>query len=563
METEFNLLDEKWICVRRQDCTVEKLSLTDTLLHAHEYVGLAGELPTQDVAILRLLLAVLQTVFIYYAPDGTEEKLNDPDDVLDRWETLWKAGVFPEAPIRKYLNKWYDRFWLFHPERPFYQSVETMDEKTAAEFQAAKLNSSISESNNKIRLFSSRTGEEKARLSYAEAARWLIHIQAFDDGSNERGKGVKAIGVGWLGNLGIIVARGNNLFEDLMLNMIGLDNNWDTWEEEIPIWEQKPCSEPRREVQHPNSLSELYTLQSRRIALLPKNGFVTGCKICGGDYYEKDTYAFIEPMTLWKMDGKGSSIKEKKRIPKTHNISCQMWREFSTCFPHDDDKTRPGIVAWIGYLRSMGLIDKSKYICFMICSVKYDTMKSCYEDIFSDSLTFHTDLLTELGTNWQTYITEEVANCDKLAKAMRQLAKKLELAKGSSLEKAEKCTAVESAEKQFYYEIDVPFRQWLASIDPGRVEDSEEKDNVIQAWRNTAKGIALKLGEELVNASGPAAFVGRTVEENKKEDKKSSKKEKKKETTNEDSKCVYYCAPMAFQEFENEVKYGIYKGGVR
>ena len=60
---EFNLLEEPWIRVRTPDCTLQEVSLTDALLHAHEYAALAGELSTQDVAVLRLLLAVLQTGF--------------------------------------------------------------------------------------------------------------------------------------------------------------------------------------------------------------------------------------------------------------------------------------------------------------------------------------------------------------------------------------------------------------------------------------------------------------------------------------------------------------------
>lgn len=527
METEFNLLDEKWIRVRRRNCTVDVLSMIDVLLHAHEYAGLAGELPTQDVAILRLLLAVLQAVFYYYAPDGEEEILDDPDDVLDRWEELWNAGRFPEEPIRNYLDKWHDRFWLFHPERPFYQSVETADEETAAAFKAAKINSSISESNNKTRIFASRAGEEKARLHYDEAARWLVHMQAFDDGSNERGKGVKAIGVGWLGNLGIIAAHGNNLFEDLMLNMIVLDGNRDVWEEEKPVWEQKPCSEPRREVPHPRSLSELYTLQSRRVFLQRENGYVTKCNICGGDYYEKNTYAFIEPMTLWKMEGKKDSVEGEKRIPKTHNISRQMWREFATCFPHENDKTCPGIVSWICYLRRMGAIEKNKYIRFMICSVKYDKMKSCYEDIFSDSLTFHTDLLTELGTDWQTRITEEVAKCDELAKEMKTLAKELVIAAGSSGDDAKECTFVQKSAEQLYYEIDMPFRQWLASIDPKLSISSDAGQNVIMQWHEKAKSIAMQMGRNFVESAGTTAIVGRMGEDGK-----------------------YHCAAEAYRNFQ-------------
>ena len=43
METEFNLLDEKWILVRKSDCTTDELSLTDALLRSHEYTALSGE----------------------------------------------------------------------------------------------------------------------------------------------------------------------------------------------------------------------------------------------------------------------------------------------------------------------------------------------------------------------------------------------------------------------------------------------------------------------------------------------------------------------------------------
>lgn len=59
----FNLLDEPWIRVVRPDAAEVEVSLTEALLGAHTYTDLAGELPTQDVAVLRLLLAVLHTVF--------------------------------------------------------------------------------------------------------------------------------------------------------------------------------------------------------------------------------------------------------------------------------------------------------------------------------------------------------------------------------------------------------------------------------------------------------------------------------------------------------------------
>ena len=67
-EVEFNLLEEPWIRVLCPDCTIQEVSLTRALLHAQEYTDLAGELPTQDVAVLRLLLAVLQQAQILPLP---------------------------------------------------------------------------------------------------------------------------------------------------------------------------------------------------------------------------------------------------------------------------------------------------------------------------------------------------------------------------------------------------------------------------------------------------------------------------------------------------------------
>lgn len=73
-EREFNLLDEPWIIVLNFDGSTEKVSLIDALARAAEFSGLAGELPTQDAAILRLLLAVLHRVIAGYGPndDGSE-----------------------------------------------------------------------------------------------------------------------------------------------------------------------------------------------------------------------------------------------------------------------------------------------------------------------------------------------------------------------------------------------------------------------------------------------------------------------------------------------------------
>ena len=59
MNQEFNLTVEPWILAVTKQAKVDELSLTDVLLQCHKYVDLAGEMPAQDIAVLRVCLTVL------------------------------------------------------------------------------------------------------------------------------------------------------------------------------------------------------------------------------------------------------------------------------------------------------------------------------------------------------------------------------------------------------------------------------------------------------------------------------------------------------------------------
>ena len=530
-DIEFNLLDEKWILVRKSDCTVDELSLTDALLKSHEYVELAGELPTQNVSILRLMLAVLHTVFSRYSPQGEPSPLYDSDDAADRWKELWNAGRLPEKPIRDYLASVHDRFWLFHPERPFYQTEAA---KIGTEYTASKLNGAVSESGNKIRLFCGCTGVQKSELSYSEAARWLLYVNNYDDTSSKpKGKNLPSPGAGWLGKLGLITIRGNNLFETLVYNLILLNhkrNFSEVWGPECPAWEPDvPNTAERAEIPMPDNLSELYTLQSRRLWLnRDDNEKVIGYNLLGGDFFEKMD-AFIEPMTVWSKV-KGNERAGEKFQPRRHDSSVQMWREFSYAFETAEGSHIPGVVLWTKYIKQM-LPESRKLISFSIASVQYGDKDFFVNDVFSDSLTFHTDLITEIGEHWRAKITEEIEKCKKSAAALRDLAKDIELAAGSSEDTVLKRAVVERACEQYYYEIDLPFRNWLERIDPNWEIVSEQEEQALREWHETAKRIALRIGQELVESAGTAAIVGRAVKD---------KNDKER----------YYSAPDAYRYFK-------------
>ena len=122
-DKEFNLLHEPWILVMAPNGMTEEVSLLELFRRASEWRGLAGELPTQDVAVLRLLLAILHAVFGRCDINGNYSPLSTPEAAQKRWQSIWALGEFPIKAIEDYLLHLdaKERFWLFHPQYPFYQ----------------------------------------------------------------------------------------------------------------------------------------------------------------------------------------------------------------------------------------------------------------------------------------------------------------------------------------------------------------------------------------------------------------------------------------------------------
>ena len=70
LEKEYNLLSEPWIKVVDQNNMMQEVSLCDFFHNAHKYKQLAGETVTQDVAVYRILQAIVSTVFYRYDLEG-------------------------------------------------------------------------------------------------------------------------------------------------------------------------------------------------------------------------------------------------------------------------------------------------------------------------------------------------------------------------------------------------------------------------------------------------------------------------------------------------------------
>ena len=518
MNSEFNLLVEPWIRLRKTDCTIEEVSLTDALIHAHDYTALAGESPAQDAAILRLLIAVIHTVFYRVDENGDPLELQNEDDAFDRWVEIWKRKSFPESPILDYLDKWKNRFNLLDENRPFYQTPKA---SIGTPHTAAKLNGAILQSENKLRIFANRTEATMKTLELPEAARWLVYLQGFDDASvkpktPEGKKNLKdkpGSARGWLGNLGVIYAEGNNIFETIWLNVSFLKDGTTLYKQPKPCWElEQDRTGEYNLIPVPDNIPELFTLQSRRILLKGKNDTIEEYSEYCGDLIDK-TDAFSEPMTVWVPVKKKSAITGY--TPRVHSPSRQIWRDFSAIAVSVDDNRRPGIANWLSALQENDCLEYDRLFRFTAVSALYDSSGSSVTNTASDTLTFHADLLTKNGLAWQKRIEEQIHLCDTLAEKLGTLAGELAIAAGKREIENQKTIipqrmqAGEEAKIQFYYQIDEAFRKWLLLPKSGQTID--EMKELCMQWHDTALKIVRAQGKVLADSAGQAAFIGRWI----------------------------------------------------
>lgn len=534
-EIEFDLLTEPWIRVRLKDNTVQEVSLTEALVSAQDYVDLAGEMPTQDAAVLLLLLAVLFTVFSRVNVEGEPEPLEKRGQALRRWSELWQLGHFPAEPIRDYLEQWKDRFWLFHPTHPFWQ-VPTLCNGIA--FGGKKLNGERAESGNKTPLFQNVSKTECEVLSYAQAARWLIYQNGYDErGGRPKAGNKPRHGVGWLGQIGFVAVKGKNLYETLLRNMAFPTEQDALREEQQPCWEREQVrAEQSVKIVMPKNQAELLTLQSRRILLKRSETVpgVVGYEVLGGDYWDSEN-AFGEQMTLWSRTSKKNEKMTYK--PQQHEAGKQLWREIPSML--DPEGRKPGVLTWNQQLQSLRILSRKEQIVLNTVGIRYDNQEASVKDVYTDQLAMQLAVLDELSRPWTVRINQEVERCEKAAESIGVLCKELKLAGGLDYNQVkgfkEMQKVTEDARAQFYFAVDQPFRQWLQEIDP----EQDDPDEAVQRWETQARRIAEELGAKMVREAGNAALKGHRVVVDK---------GKKTERT------ILYTSPKAYNRFRASLR---------
>lgn len=507
----FDLTSCPWIPVQRLDGGEVELSLAEVFEQAQDLRRLIGDVPTQDFALLRLLLAVLHD-----AVDG-------PSD-LDEWERLWEDGI-PAERVRAYLSEHRERFDLLHPEMPFFQVADLHTGK--GEYSSP--DPVVADVPNNARFFTMRAhGAE--RLTFAEAARWLLHAHAYDTSGIKSGavgdprlKGGKVYpqGVGWCGNLGGVYVEGDDLRQTLLLNLIASDEaslnlRTDT-ARDAPAWRRPPgTAEPLAGAQaevRPYGLRDLYTWQSRRVRLHHDGEGVHGVLLGYGDPLTARNKHQREPMTAWRR----SPAQEKKLrqapiyLPREHDPSRSAWRGLGalvTGYTRGGEQrqeaaklVRPRIVEWIELLTVEGLLPKGFLIRARLVGAVYGTQQSVIDEIVDDAVAMPVVLLHDRGGDLAQTAVNAVTDAEEAVTALGDLATALAEAAGADGEGPRA-----SARDRGFAELDEPFRTWLRSLDTDEPPLEQRR-----TWQLQAHEIVYQLGGELMDTAGEAAWTGRVI----------------------------------------------------
>ncbi|MBQ6983256.1 MAG: type I-E CRISPR-associated protein Cse1/CasA [Synergistaceae bacterium] len=505
---EFNLIEESWIRVLDKDCRIKEVGIREALLNSHEFVELSGETKTQDFAVLRLLLAMMYTIFYRYDIDGNEIDVRENKDAVENnWKSMWADKRIPSKPVEKYLAKWHDRFWLFDDVQPFYQT-KAVEGKTKKTISSAKMIGTLFESENKVRLFADRK-EEGRVLSYPEAARWLMHLNCFDDIAAKNPTPKRS----WVGQLGLIALKGKNLFETIMLNFCAdLDVSNNIFDE-CPSWEQDNYNiEFNRLINVPRNQAALLSLMSRRVLLCRReDNKIEDYYLAGGDYFE-DLEVFQEQMTLWAayQESKKKDAPYKYR-PRRHDPSRKIWQEFSSIVgvneKNSEKSRRPGVIDRLHQLDEDGIIEGSHIAKIVTAAVIYDygqLMTLPVIDVISDSLNFHTQILE--NETWYNKIVSEVEKCDSAAYYVSKLYKEIQNASGRRDKDAKTNLSGEiDAKMRFYDSIDEPFRLWLEDL---RADEDLDPDDCMAEIEKTLKNIAFNIGNSIAGQAGIHTIFG-------------------------------------------------------
>ncbi|QIA88607.1 type I-E CRISPR-associated protein Cse1/CasA [Lactobacillus johnsonii] len=383
---KFNLVTDPWIKVLNESGENITISLLDVFENASNYKRIAGEMDTQDIIILRFLLAILTTV--YSRLDGNDlpykwieldsqyrvksfdnnDSKKISEDLLKTWKTIFVSNKFSES-VKTYLLKNKDQFifnnfYQVNAETFLHHITKKIDfNKLSGTVSVKQINRTISESDNSVSLFSPKSSNHKNEIKLDELIRWILMYENIAGVTDKVKTMSNSVSSGWYYKLNPISIEGNNLFQTLMLNLV-LDTYDDGYRIEKPFWEFKNTEE------YVKYLISISNIKDQTISML----YTLGARLLHIDWYNekpriytaglpsfKNNDVFAEPMAIWSYKKSDETFYSAQRqLDQSERV---LWLDFDKVFAKNGENSHePKVITWLNALVSTKILNKNKIV---------------------------------------------------------------------------------------------------------------------------------------------------------------------------------------------------------
>jgi len=503
MNEQFNLVDQEWIPCTTPSGALAFFGISETLVRAQEFAEICDESPLVTVAIHRLLLAVLHRIF---GPESPEV-----------WADIWKqgAGRFDRVQIESYLKspRIYPRFDLFDDKYPFYQTRSLPFGEMQRTSGRPKFVKPIwqmahelaySDSMNLFAHFTEDTWEIRPA---DQAARWLVAFQAFALGgliTTEEGRKAQdgSADAGPLVKSAVALAKGDNLFQTLMLNLI----HYSAEDEEpfsfrkdadVPAWERE--EETRAIDRKFDGYLDLLTWQCRRVKLIPERDHagkllgVSGVVTMKG-FQLPDNSRFGKETMVGFVRKEKAKANEDPWPPLGFRSEKSLWRNCHVLFQSQAEKSeRPKTLKWIDDLRlKNGQIHLELY---GMCSDRAKVFFWRHESWPLPLLYLDNALLVE-SLKQSLDLAECVASQSLRAAVWAAVADRLTANADQSPDSKRVGSVIDSlgADRYYWSRLELPFREFLVSL----AADVEQRETRVRKWFGILREAAIGAFDETV-----------------------------------------------------------------
>jgi CRISPR system Cascade subunit CasA len=484
MTYSFNLVDRNWIPCVLPNGTLREFSLRDVLTRAHELRSAQGDTPLETAALYRLLLAVLHST------------LRGPRN-LSEWAGLWNRGWWDPGLVNGYLDKWHDRFDLFHPEKPFYQAK---DERV----KPKSIISMVMEmaAGNMATLFDHHTEATGELLFASKAARTLLVAQYFGLAGLSGLK--QKFTDGCWGRGVIFLVEGNNLFETLALNLLPYPDEkiMPTSSDDRPAWEKDDPHQPARQI--PEGYLDYLTWQNRRILLTPEGDesdpYIRKMTVAPGLRLDASV---MDPMKLYRAG------KEKGYLVTRYQENRSLWRDSASLFSLKNlERSRPPrTFDWLAKLSANGNIQRQQVYRFMGLGMANDQAKVEFfreehmplpldyleRDMLVEQLASALDLAEQCGFSLRfacQWLALLIVSPKSDGKQWAEVDRNNKI-------QAENLAAHWNVERSYWQQLEIPFLHFL--------EDLPSRPEALNPWKETIRKKAREAFEQAVGFAGNGA----------------------------------------------------------